>query len=550
MGHRFVALPFTASVLGAVRAAEGRATHVVVSNGKISSEIDLVSGVATSVPGVPPKALGATDPAAGLEGLCASVRETATGPLTEVTSLEGEAVASIAGELVRSVARGALLVAEVVIPDDRYDVVVVQRGHAGELRLPGAFRAVLAIEGELGIAVIERDGETGWAHVARATSAGPRAISVSIPRSFLGIDVRLVGAEAVVLAGQTLLVLDLGALSFEEPHRALALRCDAISGASGGLSEPATVLFVLPSMIVAQHPRAGRLTFDRLPTDPPVAAGDAIKIDDAHEPMPGIVKVRAWSTASGVASVRPSSPALELAAPAVAPIDVRLSPTSGRRRENGRVLRAVAARWGFSPPPSLLRFVDATDEDPLLRRRIELLGLGVVEVRHLSIDWSADPCVLALCSLGDGDEHSLYLYPPALARGEEPPVVTYLHELNEVEWSAPSFELFLDRALAARAAEQPELVAAVRARLGVGTTTAEEPVDAPVPEWLRALGESRSLAEVDELEAVGDLLAAERACVAAYVRDDHAARPHLARLYARLGWGAALEVLRLASGEL
>lgn len=480
MRARYLSLPFVAEALGPVSCdGAGRAERVVVSNGRASAELDLATCVARRVPGEHPRTL--STPAFALGALRARALETVEGPRTDLVTPEAPdtPVASFAGELLDAARAGALVSLNVAMPGARCDAVFLRIDRKGELRLPSSYTAALAIEGAYAIAVA-----SGMLHAARADDTGLSALSLSIPPAPRP-DARIVGGEALVLSGPTLVLVTLDDAPFSTAgHRSIAVTFAPI------------VLATLGASSLVDRP-----------------------------------------------------PPLELAAPDVAPLSPSVhAPTGPSRPRSAHAMREIARRWGFAVPPALEAFLSATDADAVLTRWLSRLGIAYVEVTTL--DGQADPCLVAIAGRGDGDAVALYLYPPSLALGEEPPVVEYWHETNECSFVAPTFDDFLGGMLDESAREAPEIVGFVRARLGV--TPRRWIVGSP-PEWLPKPNEAaRPRDEVEAAEARGDLEAAERGWLEHYVAagpDRSRAREALLRLYARLGWSGALDALRRSAGD-
>lgn len=535
MEHRHAALPLACTAFGPFR--DGFA---VVSNGKIAVEIDLATGTSAPVPGHWTRAR--RDPSDRLRGLTERVVDRTDGPWTRLCDASGRDVAVFPGELIDADCSQELLLARVTFPDRRVDVVARRLDDPdAEIRLPSDYVTALVVDRDIGVAVTRTA-----VHVFRATGAEIESVSLGIPDA-PSPDVVIRGHLAWLLCDQTLLGIDLDVLPFGRPHASAAWECTALASANAGDDTPATVAFVLPGKILFDHPRFGRLTVDRALTDPPVTKSQRVRLDDVIEAMPRLFRVRAWSVWDAPRSVRPPPPPLRFEAPDVAliPPPARgTSPGASVRLHNAETLRAVASRWGFRVPPCLDGFLAKTDEDPVLRRWLDQLGLATFEVRHLTTDWGVDPCVLALAGYGNGDEVALHLYPPHLAQGAEPPVVEFCHEDGEVRFIAPTFDAYLASLLAEREAEWVDLVPRIRERLSLDKT-APKPADKPA--WLRSPGAPKpSLETARALEASGDAAGAERAYSRLLGPDGvtaQQARAALERLYTQLGWTAALEVL-------
>ena len=521
---------------------------VVVSNGAVSTQIDLATGVSVARPGEKHRRVRG-EPSLALGGLRERVRETSSGPRTELLDPENDGVclASVHGELLAGARSGSLVVLSVGCAGGRFDVVATVLGAgATELRLPGSYAACVAAEGAFAVAVTP-----GTLHAFRIDRTSLAGLSLAIPTASRS-DLRLVRGEALVLAGQMLVTIELGALPFQAgAHRSIPMSYAAIVGSARGLREPGVVVATVGAKILVDHPEVKRITIERTMSDPPVKAGDRICVLDVREPLPGVLKVHAWTLVGATsASVRPPPPPLELPAPDVAPIAPSAEARTPRVRGNLAVLREYARGWPCSLPASIESFFAATDDDAVLERWLGRLGVDTVDVRDLSIDWSADPCLVAFGSRGNGDALALYLYPPALVT-DEPIVVEYWHETNECTFVARTFDAWLERLLTEQGSEEPEVAAMIRSRLGltprsvdVGKPPAWLPVEraAPLP-----------LAAIDALEKSGDLVRAERAWLTHYLTrrpNERAAHAALLRIYAQLGWTGPLAALKRASEDL
>ncbi len=539
MPARFIALPFAADAFGPCALdAAGRPARVVVSNGQVSTEIDLATGASEAVSGTHRRKRG--DPALTLGGVRDRLIESSEGPRIELF-MPGPPETTLLranGELTAAVRSGDLVVLVLAMPGPRYDVVASTLAlDAPQIRLPGVFWAEVATEGAYAIAATQK-----MLHLFRLDGATIGGISIGLPET-TRLDARLIGGEAMVVVGKTLFVVPLNEVPFTTgAHHPIAVSYAQVVGRSRGLARPGVVVALVGNKILVDHPDARRLSIERAPMDPPVKVGDSLRIDDAREPLPGIVKVHAWTRIEdGKSSARPATEALSFPPP-----DLALAPEGeprAPRAKSGDAMRALARTWGFTPPGALMTFLDATDADPALRRWTRLLGVEYVEVGSLTPNWSADPCLVAFAGRGNGDEWALYLYPPALAAGEEPIVVEFLHETNECELVARSFSDYLELWLAQHEATRPDIVAMMRERLGIAAR--EAPIAASPPTWLpRARSPSPTIESLRALEASGDLAAAERGWALRFTRGEHVAvAPELQRIYTALGWHGPLAAL-------
>ena len=235
-----------------------------------------------------------------------------------------------------------------------------------------------------------------------------------------------------------------------------------------------------------------------------------------------------------------ATPALEVPGPSVtleeAPVaSVRDTAAPG----DAKRLEELATRHGFVVSELLAKLLHMRESDRTFRRWLVELGFDDINVRGLTADWNADPSLLAICGLDNGDEYALYVYPPWCQKGHEPPVVAFLHETNFVEFRARTFEAFFDVELQRRIDEEGAdraLVSKIREQLQLPQTPRS--VGEPFP-WLPTEREQPTeFKNLDEtLDTERELLQAFLAQGADAPRVAHA----LGRIYRARGWTFALE---------
>lgn len=561
MAHRFVHLSFSASSLADVEVRAGHLGKARVSNGAVTNDIDFESGAVTAGVIARGRKADATfyrKPPV-LEGLTAEVIEGAEGPETVFTDASGESH-TVRGALFGGRRSASLLLVTLEMPGDRHDLLAIDTSSRAwpSIRLPATFRTVIAVQGGLGAALSERDGMEGLLHVV---CPGPRAISLTMPRSYASIDVALAGADVVALAASTLLTIDTAALTFDRSHRALALTYEPVVERGRSIEEPGVVVYAFATTFGVQHPALGRLTVSRGPSDPPVAVGQRVRLDDVREPLPGVVKVHAYRPVEtdelgASTSTAPRVGTLSLDAPDVAPRGETIEIGSQHRVAD---LLHWASRWSFVPSQTLVQFFRCIDEDPVLARWLDQLGWAAIDVRELSTDWAADPSLLLFAAEGHGDGYGLYLYPPALARGEAPPIVRFFHETNEVAFLARNLEDFL--ALFLEGSDIGRLAKERLRAAGIDLLQARPPSEDDAPSYLPPMGIEGipSLAELRALEESGALLEAERGYLRWHIQRDAlrfekkdvpftVGYESLLRIYDKLGWETAKEILQRSVG--
>jgi hypothetical protein len=546
--HQFVPLPFHAECFGPVSDAS-----VNVAKSAVSAEVNLATGAVTArSEGHHPRR--PAEVSVALAGLGERVHETPEGPLTELADASGHA-ARFMGELTCAARSGHFVLGVVSMPGPRSDCVAFSLGSPLVLRLPAAPDARVALGS--GIAACAAHDHV---HVFRFGHGAIQSVSVPIPHT-PEPDLHVALGRVCVLSGDRLLLIDAQALPFGETHVASSISYAALTTGGAQVPDPATVAFVFSDKILVDHPRFKRLTLAKTPGCPEVVKGDQVMIDDVREELPGIFRVYAWRKAGAGGSVRPPPAPLELPRPAIAPLsedvpssEVTAPETGGPPSPLAR-LHDLSARHGFRASDCLVRLLAERERDPVFRRWLDKIGFDLIEVRSLTPDWDADPCLLAFAGLGNGDEYCLYVYPPWCADGREPPVVEYWHETNFVDFRALDFESFLVRELDSRVADgfvDDELARLIRERLALPSAGRDA---GEAPEFLPLDQQSHAAPALDveaalELERRGDAAAAERALLRQFLLGGDlaaAARKELERLYAKLAWSFPLE--NLAQGS-
>lgn len=545
--HRYLELPFAAEHFG----PSAKATASLTCNA-VSVAVDVVSGMMKPQAGrFERQTLRA--PFAACGDLTVEAEETALGPRTIVRSPDGSRV-ELDGAPVELVRTGNLIVAVLTHPARGPEYVAFVHGSPLRLRLPAMARAPITTSD--GVVACAGDG---CVHVIREVDGRVSSVTVPIPPA-QRVDIALVAGRLCVIAVNRLVIVELGALPWGAAQRAVALDLAGVRWPGTYLDEPARVVAAMPSSIVVNHPKLGRLTLPVLPGSPAVVRGAEVMIDDVREELPGIHKVYAWHAGAAAPCVAPLPQTIALAAPVLPAIDpgALATPTeapghAASSRGAAARVTALANRHGFVISPLLLRVLEARERDPVLARWLDLLGLELGGPDGMIEDWDADPSLLELSQRGNGDAHCLYIYPPWCREGREPPVVTFAHETNFVDFEAPSFADFLERRLADTHADA-RVVALVRERLSLPPRAL---APATPPPWLpldASWGSAKPPAREQRLamERGGDVLGAERAALHAYLvegKERAAAREELRRMYAALGWSFALENIERAGEE-
>ncbi len=336
-----------------------------------------------------------------------------------------------------------------------------------QVRLPTAPRAPITASD--GVAACAGDG---CVHVFREVDGRVSSVTVPIPPA-QRTDIALVAGRLCVIAVNQLVIIELTALPWGAAQRAVALDLVGVRWPGERLAEPARVVAAMPKSIAVNHPKLGRLTLSVLPGSPALVRGGEVMIDDVREELPGIHKVYAWRAGSAAPCVTPLPEKIALAAPVLPAIDpaplatpVQAPANAAPSRGAAARVTALAERHGFVVSPLLVRVLEARERDPVLARWLDLLGLELGGPESMVEDWDADPSLLELSQRGNGDAHCLYIYPPWCREGREPPVVTFCHETNYLDFEALSFADFLERRLADTHADA-RVVALVRERLSL-----------------------------------------------------------------------------------
>jgi hypothetical protein len=541
--HRLYALPFQGMAIGMADAE-----WVSVARLGVSTTVELATGAQwpkrESFDGLEPEDL--TD---ALGDIAMSLTEGEDGPWTRLR--RGAWEATFAGQLRYACRTGDLVVGGVAMPGPSMHAVAFVVGGDQRLRLP-----LSAVEGHRmrfeaadGVAAV-CDGEA--MHVVSGDDEGRlRSVTLTMPPLGWRPDVRIADGLVFVLPMEHLLVVDIGELPFADPHRPVAARFEPVVAEGWADDELATVAVITQGRILADHPRLGRLRLRRHPLDPAIAPGAQVRIDAMVERLPGRYRVDRWSVEGRPSQAPPERPEpLDLPAPEVTPLPepVRGDAPSAVVVAGPTKLELLAAEHGFTAPPLLVKLLARRRDKPVFRRWLDQLGFDAIELRGLTTDWEADPCLLAFSGLGNGDEYALYPYPPWCEGGREPFVAVFLHEIMASEFVATTFEAFFVNTLAERATDSDTsaaLVGHVRRELTLpaGPLWVGDDPGVLVPENGVA-----TAAAARALEAAGELHAAERVWVKLFVDDDGDEEAHeaLVRLYEHLEWSLPLAHLRQA----
>jgi hypothetical protein len=289
---------------------------------------------------------------------------------------------------------------------------------------------------------------------------------------------------------------------------------------------PARVVFAGGRVILADHPRFGRVTIERIGTEPELVKGDAILFDKLRETLPGRFVVERWhKQGTAAADDRDLTIVVEASTlPSLrAPFEQAVRSTGGGGGGKGEALRRVAEQLGFQVSPMLAVLLERFDTDAGFCRLLERVSFRAHVTGISTAPFDTDPCLIGLAEVRGGDAiTSLYYYPAAHERGAALPVVQFSYDPREVTWLAPTFEAFFDRFLCDAAADHAAEVAAIREALEFPKAALPA---TRAPDWFTGANATPELAR-------------ERALVLALDPDgaDVAAKTELAALYARLGW--------------
>ncbi|MBS2026542.1 MAG: hypothetical protein JST54_01450 [Deltaproteobacteria bacterium] len=490
-----------------------------------------------------------------LDGLEFRHEETSEGPFTHLRG-PGLPTLRFFGELIEGARAGDLALLMVNAPGTGVLAVPLLLGQPLGSAFPVRGKWRIASQGD---AIAFAD--PGRVLVLRAVE-GKLYGSAIDTQSTQPFDVALSDTHLAVATGQLLLFFDRAALAKAPGVNPIAATLAPRLGTPKPKPEPAVVAAATTTKILADHPRLGRVTLDGLSGNPRPRPGTKVFLDDVREELPGIYRVKRYRVEGGFNWSEPQPGSLVLSATA----DTTAIPLPTRAPENQPppallatrlpALGVAAQATGAKLSPLLVRLMQDEFTDPLLRRGLRVLGLSMLEQlspaeldgkprrNHLVEDWSADPHLFELIPLGNGDSVALYLYPPWCAEGREPPVVTFRHEVNLLDFEALTFEAFLEKAL-----RNPHLdgehVRRVRERLqfpSVDRDVGVPPAFLPLDEtWGRSAPVVLSTAR--ELEAKGQLVEAERAAMAAYLREDPASKDVLVGILEKLGWTHLVSML-------
>jgi hypothetical protein len=566
--HRYAPLPFAASELHAV------ASGFVASNRQVAVSLALETGLLTPVPA--PGGHGpavSRDAAGGRErtgptrppirplpaGLGAE--ETLVGPFTTFgnTRLYGE----VLDAAVTRTPDGGIGLAVLALDWPGHSPVVVPwipeaNGAPSQVLQLDAFAFVspMIVADDDGIAVIERGGNAPFFFLFRAVDVGGgpeiAATCVPLPEGFAGrglVTAALNPEFLAVACGNDLVLYARGDLGIRPGYARQAADLIPWNPAPQALVLPGKVVMGVGAKLLVDHPAVGRLTLERPPTLT-VTAGEEIRIEDAREDLPGRLRVRAYSFPDGRSWAAPELPVRKL--PAVMPPNAiaPMPPAGPPPRPRPSLvphLEALANTHGIRIPPRLLALATAERDLPAVARALERLGLSLrAPGGNLVADWGADPHLFPLIEHGNGDVDGLYLYPPLLGAGEEPFMASFFHETGEIEVCAPSFDRYLEDALAAaddNASKRP-LVALLRTLLPPAPAMISQ---TPLPGNLQAIVSDDAFSDPAsrraETNASRGRIAEELTLRnALFDNPNEGAIAKLLALYKDLGWGYAAAV--------
>src|SRR5690606_2810430 len=122
-----------------------------------------------------------------------------------------------------------------------------------------------------------------------------------------------------------------------------------------------------PSLIVAEHPKLGRLTLER-PVTLAAKRGELVHLDDVTEELPGILKARAYHLDAERTVRRAVLPPLALGRATLAPpidLPAGAAHVAPQTRLTG-FLQTLETDYGVTLSPLLKRVVALQESDPIL----------------------------------------------------------------------------------------------------------------------------------------------------------------------------------------
>lgn len=149
--------------------------------------------------------------------------------------------------------------------------------------------------------------------LARVGGRLVESLAVALPTAELP-DAAIFQESLWLLAGSTLLRLDLDRLPWSGEHRGVAVEYDRL-GPLRVAPQPASVTVITGQKLLVDHPVYKRVTITRAESDPVVARGALVSLDQVVEPHTGLFQVRAWSLWSGPPSPTAAPEPLHLSAP-------------------------------------------------------------------------------------------------------------------------------------------------------------------------------------------------------------------------------------------
>ena len=543
--HRVIALTRSGGKI--IPRSDGK---LVVQHDHIAFAVDPKTGAIAPTDRISPEPPRAGDPevALGRAGLRLAERETESGPSTRILTKEGVELAVFAGTTQRLGISGHLFAGTVSFADDTGAIVAGVLGDRDRQVLRIAEDGRTAAGGKDFVAVA---GAPGSLHVFRTIGGTLSRVTIGVPR-FPVASIYIEGDTIWLVVDDKLVAIDLTVVPRETRCTRPSSFAPVVPPATPA-AEPGTVAFVIATSIGIDHPRLGRIVIPRGDEHPEVASGDSVLLEDVYEELPGIFRARAFRTQAGKASARPPSPTLEAPEPSVdeklVSWDEIIVPSSGQRAGLRSQLEDLASRHRFRIPPLLARLLDEADGDAVVNRWLSRLGFEA-EVRFKATDWDGDPFCLGFASEGNGDAYCLYPYPPAIEGDREPPIVEFLHETNESELLATTFESFFSDFLAQRLEwKEPghtEIVELLVTRFGLSKPERRE--KPPRPDWLPENNDDDRLIErADAFLAENEPVLAERFLVSRWLANDKpdaSVKKRLEAVYEKLGWTLPLESLR------
>ncbi|MFK7987414.1 MAG: hypothetical protein AB8I08_15440 [Sandaracinaceae bacterium] len=289
---------------------------------------------------------------------------------------------------------------------------------------PSVFGSLAAVPHGDGVLLVRGGGDTFTA--ARVALGGPAWV-------------RAIAGGVLAHRGRILLSLDLESLTWSSDACAQDLRVALVRPQGDSPEGHAKVIFAGARMAALTHPTLGRVNLKLTATDPPLAAGDHVVLDDVHETVPAVFEVRRWHVAGQAEG-------------ASAPDDVLVfeakdafSPPSSKAPDVGVLdrIRADLRRTGQAVPAPLMQLAERFDSEPQVRRLLREISVLLDEAPD------GDEELVPLAGRGSGDALYLLVHPTAIANAGAggPPVIEWIDDEEEFEWVGADVEEWLNMVL-------------------------------------------------------------------------------------------------------